>query len=102
MSTQSPQADAQPGPLPAAAAKGSVTAVWALALVAGAAIVLFSPRKDAGEWFSIAFGLCMVASLCLQLATQEKRGFVRRLAASVSGAIAVLAVASVAVAVLHS
>lgn len=86
--------------LPRAAAKGTVSVVWAGALVGAVLIVLFTRGAHADEWLSLVLAACVFGSLCIQLATQEKRGFVRRLAASVSGAVVILAIATGAVALL--
>jgi len=81
-------------PLPQAAAKGTVSAVWGFAVVAAVLIGVFSRRVNDGAWLALALGASVVLALVIQLATQEKRGFVSRLASSVSGALVILAIAT--------
>jgi len=88
-------------PLPRAAAKGTVSAVWAFALVAAVLIAIFSARANDGAWLGLALGASVVLALVIQLATQEKRGFVSRLASSVSGALVILAVATGVIYLIH-
>ncbi len=87
--------------LPKAAAKGTVSAVWAFAIVASVLIGVFSHREHDGAWLSLALAASVVLALCIQLATQEKRGFVHRLASSVSGALIILAIATGVIYLLH-
>lgn len=91
----------EPNALNPAMRWGSIVAVWVLALVAAIAIGLFSTSETFAAWLGIALAGCMIAALCVQLATQEKRGFIDRLAASVSGALVVLAITSGLLALLH-
>ena len=88
-------------PLPRAAAKGTVSAVWAFALVAAVLIAIFSNAGYDGAWLSLALGASVVLALVIQLATQEKRGFVSRLASSVSGALVILAIATGVIYLIH-
>ncbi|MFF1573137.1 hypothetical protein ACFVWR_10335 [Leifsonia sp. NPDC058292] len=71
----------------------SVGAIWALALVLAVVIATVSAPEQYASWLSLALAACVVGGLCAQLATQQKEGFVNRLAASVSGAFVVLGVA---------
>jgi hypothetical protein len=87
--------------LPRGAAKGTVSAVWAFALVAAVLIAIFSHGDRDGAWLSLSLAASVVIALCIQLATREKRGFVTRLASSVSGALVILAVATGIIYLLH-
>jgi len=80
--------------LPRGAAKGTVSAVWGFALVAAVLIGVFSHPDRDGAWLGLSLAASVVLALCIQLATREKRGFVSRLASSVSGALVILAVAT--------
>ena len=71
----------------------SVGSIWLLALVFAVVIGSVSPASQYASWLSLALAACVIASMCAQLATQQKHGFVNRLAASVLGAFAILAVA---------
>ncbi|AYG02848.1 hypothetical protein [Gryllotalpicola protaetiae] len=88
-------------PLPRGAAKGTVSAVWAFALVAAVLIGVFSHADYDGAWLSLSLAASVVIALCIQLATQEKRGFVGRLASSVAGALVILAVATGVIYLIH-
>lgn len=73
----------------------SIVVVWLAAAVCSVVIGIASPRVHDAPWLSLTLGGCVVAALCVQLATQEKRGFVSRLTASILGAVVVLAIASI-------
>jgi len=88
-------------PLPQAAAKGTVSAVWGFALAAAVLIAIFSHPAYDGAWLSLALGASVVLALVIQIATQEKRGFVTRLASSVSGALVILAIATGVIYLIH-
>lgn len=80
---------------------GSIVAVWVAALAAAVLIAVFAPERSYTAWFAIAMGGCTIAALCIQLGTQQKHGFIDRLAASLGGAFVVLAIASGLFALLH-
>jgi hypothetical protein len=88
-------------PLPRGAAKGTVSAVWAFALVAAVLIGIFSHPDRDGAWLSLALAASVMLALCLQLATREKRGFVSRLGSSVAGALVILAIATGVIYLVH-
>ncbi len=81
-----------PEPLPRAAVAWSVGAVWALALVLGILIALLSHPVQYASWLSLALGVCVIASFGAQLATQQKEGFVNRLATTLTGSFVILGV----------
>ncbi len=81
-----------PEPLPRAAVAWSVGAVWALALVLGVLIALLSHPLQYASWISLALGVCVIASFGVQLATQQKDGFVNRLATTLTGSFVILGV----------
>ena len=71
----------------------SVGSIWALAVVLAVVIGTVSVAAQHGSWLSLALAVCVIVSMCAQLATQQKEGFVDRLAASVTGAFVILGVA---------
>ena len=81
-----------PPPLSRGAAAASVAAVWAVALMLGVLISVISARDQYAAWLSLALGVCVIASFAAQLATQQKNGFVNRLAATLTGAFLILGV----------
>ncbi len=70
----------------------SIIAIWVVAVLCIVAIGVFSPVAEYDSWLALALAGCTVGSLCIQLGTQEKRGFVDRLSASVVGALILLGV----------
>ncbi|MGJ4844443.1 MULTISPECIES: hypothetical protein [unclassified Leifsonia] len=71
---------------------GSIGAVWALALVSSVLIAIISPPDRYASWLSLALAGCVLLGLVAQLATQQKDGFVNRLAATVTGSFVILGV----------
>lgn len=71
---------------------GSVGAVWALALIFALLIGVISPADKYASWLSLALAGCVLLGLVAQLATQQKDGFVNRLAATVTGSFVILGV----------
>ncbi|MDQ1583638.1 MAG: hypothetical protein QOF36_1692 [Microbacteriaceae bacterium] len=71
----------------------SIIVVWVAAVLGAIAIGVFSPPSEYAAWLGLTLAGCTIGALCIQLATQQKRGFVDRLAASIVGASIVLAIA---------
>ncbi|GAA1439605.1 hypothetical protein [Leifsonia poae] len=71
---------------------GSIGAIWLLSLVFAVIIASVSHVDQYATWLSLALAACVLGALVAQLATQQKDGFVDRLAASVTGAFIVLGV----------
>jgi hypothetical protein len=99
VSATDPASPAVPG-LSRAWRNASVGVIWALAVVLAIVIGTVSPAEQYASWLSLALAACVVGGLVAQLATQEKDGFVNRLAASVSGAFVILGVAGAVLAVV--
>lgn len=68
-------------------------AVWLLALAFAVLIGWRSAQGQELTWLSLSLAGCMVATLCVQLATGRKEGYVNRVTASIVGAVVVLAAA---------
>lgn len=105
--SQQPGDDAPVGPLGSGTAPRplsrtglvvSVGAVWAVALVLGVLIATLAQPAEYASWLSLAAGVCVLASFAAQLATQQKDGFVDRLAATLTGSFIVLGIIGVTVA----
>ncbi|GAB3573110.1 hypothetical protein GCM10027406_01080 [Leifsonia lichenia] len=71
---------------------GSIGAVWLLALVFAVLIAAISPVDRYASWLSLALAACVLLGLIAQLATQQKEGFVNRLAATVTGSFVILGI----------
>lgn len=69
--------------------------VWALAVVGAVLTGLLSEPGEALAWTGLTLAGCTLATLCIQLATGQKEGYVIRVTASIVGAVVILAVASV-------
>jgi O-antigen/teichoic acid export membrane protein len=78
----------------------SIVVIWVVALLASVAIGIFSRPSGYADWLALTLAACTFLSMCVQLATQEKHGFVNRLAASVIGALGVLALATAVLSLL--
>lgn len=85
---------------PELAPRSSVTgiaAVWVAALLGGIAIAIFVPMENQSKWFVLALAASLLVSFGVQLAYGRSTGFIRRVAASVLGALLALGIVSVAV-----
>jgi mannose/fructose/N-acetylgalactosamine-specific phosphotransferase system component IID len=91
-----------PATLSPATRWASIVGIWVAAALCAVATALFVEPGNDAAWLSLSLGGCIIGSLCAQLATREKRGFVARLLASIMGAVAVLAIAAVVLALLHA
>jgi len=73
---------------------GGVIAVWIAAALAGIAIGVFAGEDWRGAWLVIALGGSLLASFAIQLWYGRSQQFIERVAASVLGALLVLAIIS--------
>jgi 4-hydroxybenzoate polyprenyltransferase len=80
----------------------SVVCVWAAAVVAAVLIGVFASAHAYLGWLGIAMAGAVLVSMCLQLATQEKRCFVVRMGASLAGSFVILAIATLVLALAHA
>jgi hypothetical protein len=80
----------------------SVVCVWVAAVVAAVLIGVFASSHVYLGWLGIAMAAAVLVSMCLQLATQEKRGFVIRMGASLAGSFVILAIATLVLALVHA
>jgi CDP-diglyceride synthetase len=71
-----------------------VVAVWIAAAVAGVAIGVFVPETWRAPWLTVALGASLVLSFAVQLWYGRSQEFILRVAASVLGALLVMAVIS--------
>lgn len=78
----------------------SMVGVWVVAGLAALVIGVWVPRAEQATWGVIAFGVCVVLGLGLQLTSAQHEGFVRRSAVSVVGALVVMGIVSAVFAVV--
>jgi uncharacterized membrane protein YfcA len=71
-----------------------VLAIWIVAALTGVAIGVFVPEEWRSEWLVVSLGGCLVLSFALQLWYGRSQDFLVRVAASVLGAMVVMAVIS--------
>ena len=72
----------------------TIATVWLLAIVGAVLTLIFSTDGSAINWISLTLAVCTLVTLCLQIATGSKEGYVKRVTMSVAGAIVILVVAS--------
>ena len=76
---------------------GGIAAVWIAALLAGIAVAIFVPAAYQAQWFVLALAASLLVSFGVQLAYGRSPGFIRRVAASVLGALLALGIVSAGV-----
>lgn len=77
-------------PLPRWASVVSIGSIWVVALVLGILIGVLSRPAAYASWLSLALAVCALLGFVAQLATQQKDGFVNRLAATLAGSFVIL------------
>jgi len=68
--------------------------VWLLAVACAILTGVFSAPGQELVWIGLSLAGCTLATLCVQLATGRKEGYVNRVTSSVVGAVIVLALAT--------
>ncbi len=79
----------------------SIVAVWAATAVAAVMIAVFAGAEVYLGWLGVAMAACVLVTMCVQLGTQARQGFVARLAASLFGSFLILALATLVLWLLH-
>lgn len=69
---------------------GGIVAVWIAGAVAAVAIGLVAPSEWRAAWMPVGLAGCLVLAFAIQLAHGHADGFLRRVAASVLGAMVVM------------
>ncbi|MDJ0324257.1 hypothetical protein QMG61_10825 [Cryobacterium sp. PH31-AA6] len=69
----------------------SVVVVWLFALACAVLTGLLSLPGQGLVWLGLSFAGCVIGTLCVQLATGRKEGYVNRVTVSLVGAVVVLA-----------
>ncbi|MCU1635913.1 MAG: hypothetical protein JWQ68_1152 [Cryobacterium sp.] len=72
----------------------SIVVVWVLAVVSVVLIAALARPGEGLAWLGLTLAGCTVATLCVQISTRRKDGYVDRMTASIVGAVVVLAAAS--------
>lgn len=77
-------------PLPRWATLTSIGAVWAVSLLLGILIATVARSAEYASWLSLALGVSVLLGFVAQLATQQKDGFIDRLAVTFVGSFIIL------------
>ena len=80
----------------------TIVSVWIVTVVAAVLVGVFAPASASLNWLAIAMAGSILVAMCVQLATQEKQGFVVRLGATVAGSFVILAIATGVILLLHA
>lgn len=80
----------------------SVVPVWVLVFIGTCAVAVFAPPTEWLRWLPMILVAGTLLTFCTQLALVQKEGFVNRVAASLGGAVAILALATAIFALLAS
>jgi hypothetical protein len=76
----------------------SIASVWVATAVAAVLIGVFSNGQAYLGWLGIAMAAAILVTMGVQLATQQRQGFVDRCGASVGGSFVILAIATLVLA----
>lgn len=68
----------------------SVSAVWIAAAVLGIVVGIVAEPNWRAAWMALALGGCILLAFGIQLWQGRPQGFIRRVAASILGALAVM------------
>lgn len=76
-------------------ARLSIGVIWLAAAIAAVGIGLLTDQDRQLAWVPIAMLMLVFATALIQLGSAEAKGFIHRMALSLSGAAVILAIASV-------
>ena len=76
----------------------SILPVWFAVLIAAVVIALVSPGFEFYTWVGITLGAAIILTFVVQLSLRRKEGFVGRLVLSSTGALVILAVTTLVLA----
>lgn len=69
---------------------GGIVAVWVSAAVLAIVIGLVAPPDWRAAWMPVGLAFCLILAFVLQLVSGHAEGFLRRVAASILGALVVM------------
>jgi hypothetical protein len=79
----------------------SIVSVWAATVLAAVLIGVFASDRVYLGWLGIAMAAAILVTMGVQLAMQQKVGFVVRMGASIAGSFVILAIATLVLALAH-
>lgn len=74
--------------------------VWIAATLGSVAVGLFAARSSL-TWLPVVLAGCVLLTFVIQLALQRKEGLVTRIIASVAGAVVIVGLATLVLALVH-
>ena len=69
---------------------GRIALVWVAAAVVAVGIGIVAPPDQRAAWMPVGFAACVVLAFAVQLGVGHAEGFIRRVSASVLGALLVM------------
>lgn len=75
---------------------GRLVLAWAIAVVFGLLVALFTEGTVRFQWLVLAVGLSTLVTFALQLGTAQREGFITRTSFSVAGSVVIIAVIDIA------
>jgi hypothetical protein len=78
----------------------SIVPVWLVAIVGAVLVGVIIAPSDSYRWLSLVLAVTVLLTFIIQLALPSKQGLVLRMAASIGGAVIVLAVATAVLALV--
>jgi hypothetical protein len=72
----------------------SIIPVWVVAIVGAVLVGVIASPSGIYRWLSVVLGIVVLLTFVIQLALPSKEGLVLRMAASIGGAVVLLAVAT--------
>jgi hypothetical protein len=72
----------------------SIVPIWVVAIIGATLVGVVSHPDGIYGWLSIVLVVCVLLTFMVQLALSTREGLVKRTAASIGGAVIVLAVAT--------
>ncbi|NNC11684.1 hypothetical protein HII28_07320 [Planctomonas sp. JC2975] len=79
----------------------SIVPVWAATAIAAVLVGVFASAHEYLGWLGVVMAGSILVTMAVQLGTQDKRGFVMRMGASIVGSFVLLALATGVLALLH-
>ncbi|WP_243062590.1 hypothetical protein [Humibacter sp. RRB41] len=80
----------------------TIVSVWVVTLIASVLVGVFAVEKVSLGWLGITMAGSILVAMCVQLATQEKQGFVIRFGTSVAGSFVILVLATGVLFLVHA
>ncbi|WP_157412055.1 hypothetical protein [Agreia sp. Leaf283] len=78
----------------------SVVPVWLVAVIGAVAVAALADPRNYLVFLPVVLGVCTLLTFGIQLGIRRKEGYVNRVTASATGAVVVLAVATIILAPL--